>query len=81
MPDIQVGVDEAQALKEARPDAVLAIVPGMNHVRKLAPADMNQQVASYGNPALPLAPQLVAAVVEFLRAVPVEHVHGTADKQ
>jgi fermentation-respiration switch protein FrsA (DUF1100 family) len=36
--DIQVGVGQAEALKKARPDAVLAIVPGMNHVLKEVPA-------------------------------------------
>jgi alpha-beta hydrolase superfamily lysophospholipase len=68
--DIQVDVDEAQALKAAKPDAVLAIVPGMNHVLKLVPADMKQQMASYADPALPLAPQLVSAVVDFVHALP-----------
>jgi pimeloyl-ACP methyl ester carboxylesterase len=68
--DIQVGVDEARGLKAARPDAVLAIVPGMNHVLKLVPADMQQQVASYADPALPLAPQLVSAIVDFVGALP-----------
>jgi pimeloyl-ACP methyl ester carboxylesterase len=68
--DIQVGVDEAQALKTARPDAVLAIVPGMNHVLKLVPADKQQQDASYGDPTLPLAPQLVGAIVDFVHTQP-----------
>jgi alpha-beta hydrolase superfamily lysophospholipase len=66
--DIQVDVEEAQALKAAKPDAVLVIIPGMNHVLKLVPADMQQQVASYGNPALPLAPQLVSAIGDFLHS-------------
>jgi pimeloyl-ACP methyl ester carboxylesterase len=64
--DIQVGVDQAQALKAARPDAVLAIIPGMNHVLKLVAADTQQQQASYADPTLPLAPQLVGAIVDFV---------------
>jgi pimeloyl-ACP methyl ester carboxylesterase len=68
--DIQVGVEQAQALKAARPDAVLAIVAGMNHVLKLVPADQKQQLASYADPTLPLAPQLVAAIVDFVHAQP-----------
>lgn len=67
--DIQVGVEEAQALKAASPDAVLAIIPGMNHVLKLVPADMQKQVASYSDPALPIAPQLVAEIMNFIRDV------------
>jgi pimeloyl-ACP methyl ester carboxylesterase len=68
--DIQVGVDQAKALKAAKPDAALAIIPGMNHVLKLVPADAKQQQASYADPALPLAPQLVGAVVDFVHQLP-----------
>jgi len=68
--DIQVGVDQAQMLKAARPDAVLAIVPGMNHVLKAVPADQARQLASYNDPALPLAPQLADAIAGFLRGLP-----------
>jgi uncharacterized protein len=66
--DIQVGVEQAQLLKAARPDAALLIVPGMNHVLKLVPADMQKQGASYTDPTLPLAPQLVTAVAQFAQA-------------
>lgn len=65
--DIQVGVEQAQALKAARPDAVLAIVPGMNHVLKEVALDPQHPVASYGDPSLPLHPQLAATVTGFLR--------------
>ena len=67
--DIQVGVEQAQALKAARPDAVLAVIPGMNHVLKQVPADSPHPLASYGDPALPLHPQLAPAIVAFLRTV------------
>jgi len=63
--DIQVGVEDAQALKRANPGARLEIVEGMNHVLKMVPAD-GAQLASYGDPALPLAPRLVDAVTSFL---------------
>lgn len=65
--DIQVGVDQAQALKAAKPDATLAIIPGMNHILKMVPANSPNPVASYGDPTLPLAPQLVSALRDFLR--------------
>jgi fermentation-respiration switch protein FrsA (DUF1100 family) len=68
--DIQVGVDQALALKAARPEAALAIIPGMNHVLKLVPADARQQQASYADPTLPVAPQLVGAVVDFVHKLP-----------
>jgi pimeloyl-ACP methyl ester carboxylesterase len=66
--DVQVGVDQAQALKAAKPDAELAIIQGMNHVLKLVPDDSKQQQASYADPTLPLAPQLVGAIVDFVHA-------------
>jgi pimeloyl-ACP methyl ester carboxylesterase len=68
--DIQVGVDQAQRLKAARPDAVLAIIPGMNHVLKAVPADGGRQLASYNDPALPLAPQLMDTITGFLHGLP-----------
>ena len=68
--DIQVGVDEAQALAKAKPDAALAIIPGMNHVLKEVPDDPQRQMASYGDPSLPLHPKLAPAIVAFLRGVP-----------
>ena len=68
--DIQVGVDQAKALKLAKQDAQLSIIPGMNHVLKDVPADSQRQLASYGDPALPLAPGLVPAITGFLRGLP-----------
>lgn len=65
--DIQINVAEAEALKRAKPDAELVIVKGMNHVLKAVPADMNQQMASYNNGSLPLAPELNAPLMAFLK--------------
>jgi uncharacterized protein len=67
--DIQVSVDEARALKAARPDAELILVEGMNHVMKHAPADRMQNVATYSNPDLPIAPEVPNAIVAFVRRV------------
>lgn len=69
--DIQVAVSEAEALKKAYPQAQLVVVPGMNHMLKMVDAGQAAQTASYSDPALPLAPALVTAVVDFVRAVPV----------
>ncbi len=71
--DIQVGVPEAQALKAARPDATLVIVPGMNHVLKPAPIDRAGNVATYADPALPLAPQVPEAIIRFVKGVGARH--------
>ena len=66
--DIQVGVADARILAAARPGAALVVIDGMNHVLRSAPADRAGNVATYRNPALPLAPGLVAAVARFLSA-------------
>lgn len=68
--DIQVGVDQARALEAAKPDATLVIVPGMNHVLKAVSDDPAKQKASYGDPSLPLHPQLAPAIVGFIRGLP-----------
>lgn len=68
--DIQVSVADAKLLAAARPDAKLLMLPGMNHVLKIAPADRAGNIATYADPALPLAPGLVDALAEFIRAAP-----------
>ena len=65
--DLQVSVADAQALSTAAPAARLVIVPGMNHVLKMVSGDLAQQMPSYGDPALPLAPALVDAVTAFVQ--------------
>jgi uncharacterized protein len=67
--DIQVSVNEAHALKQARPDAALAIIDGMNHVLKLVPHNSAQQSASYSDPTLPVAPRLVEHVADLVASV------------
>ncbi|WP_243420307.1 alpha/beta fold hydrolase [Janthinobacterium sp. 78] len=65
--DLQVSVADGQALSAAAPAARLVIVPGMNHVLKMVSGDLAQQMPSYGDPALPLAPALVDAVTAFVQ--------------
>ena len=64
--DIQVGMADANALSEARPTAHLVVWDGVNHVLKLAPADRAGNIATYGDPALPLAPGVVEDVAGFI---------------
>lgn len=67
--DLQVTVAEAEALKQARPDAALLIVDGMNHVLKLVAADAPNALTSYGDPSLPVAPVLIERVAAFVLAL------------
>jgi len=64
--DLQVTVADAEALKTAQPRAELAIWDGVNHVLKVAPAERAANIATYMDPALPLAPGVVEAVADFI---------------
>jgi len=67
--DIQVAVEEAEALKKAAPAAKLVIIEGMNHVLKTVPADPVKQAASYSDPALPINAELIKNIIEFVPRV------------
>lgn len=64
--DIQVTVDDARSLAAAASDSKLEIVEGMNHVLKLVAADRGKQMASYGDPSLPVAPRVIDAIASFV---------------
>ncbi len=61
--DVQVSLRDAQALRDARPDAQLAIIPQANHLFKAAAnQDRMVELALYQDPTVPIVPDLVAAV-------------------
>ena len=64
--DIQVALEEAEALKKNAPAAQLVIIEGMNHVLKTVPADPVKQTASYTDSALPINPELMKNIIEFV---------------
>ncbi|MFJ7953363.1 alpha/beta hydrolase [Lysinibacillus sp. NPDC096418] len=65
--DIQVTVTDAEILKKAKKDATLLNVEGMNHVLKDAPTDRAGNLATYANPKLPLHPELLPAISDFIK--------------
>ena len=65
--DIQVGVEDAKQLAAAKPDAKFLLIDGMNHILRAAPIDRAANIATYSQPALPLKPELVPALVTFIR--------------
>jgi pimeloyl-ACP methyl ester carboxylesterase len=67
--DLQVKVSNAEKLKKAKSDAVLEIIPEMNHVLKEAPADKDKNMATYNEPDLPLKPEFIKAVISFVKKV------------
>ena len=65
--DLQTPAADARALASARPDATLVIVERVNHVLKQVPDDTRAaNLATYADPALPLAPGVVDAIVEVV---------------
>ncbi len=65
--DLQVTVDDARALAGARPGVKLDLLPGVNHVLKVAPADPAGNLATYRNRDLPLAPGVAEAIADFIK--------------
>lgn len=72
--DVQVGMEQAERLHAAQPRARLLRVEGMNHVLKQRSGTLVEQLPSYADPTLPLAPTLGPGVAEFLRTLPAEAV-------
>ena len=66
--DLQITVTDAQALAAADPNATLKLWDGVNHVLKTAPAELAANMATYADPALPLAPGVTEDVGAFIRA-------------
>lgn len=64
--DLQVSEKDAQLLVGANKNAKLLLVKGMNHVLKTAPADPQQNIATYNNAELPLEPSFAKELPRFI---------------
>lgn len=69
--DLQVGAEDAHLLAKADPAAKLVLLSDMNHVLKDVSASPEDNMASYGNPALPLDPALVTSITDFIHHLPL----------
>lgn len=67
--DIQVSVQDAQLLQQAKPDAQLQIIPNMNHIFKVIQGDDTENKASYTNPELPISTELTSIITTFIRSL------------
>ena len=67
--DLLITPDNAAKLKKAKSDATLLLIKGMNHILKDAPADEEQNMATYSKPDLPLSAALLPGIVEFVNKV------------
>jgi pimeloyl-ACP methyl ester carboxylesterase len=65
--DIQVAIGDAEALHAANPKSELVVIDGMNHIFKKAPEDRTLNKKTYNQPELPLHPDLVLSIVNFLK--------------
>ena len=65
--DIQVKTEEAEKLHECNPQTSLKIIASMNHILKQAPEDRTQNMQTYSNEKLPVMPELVNAIVDFIK--------------
>lgn len=64
--DLQVTLEDAHLLDNA-PKTKLRIIGGMNHVLKAAPEDRAGNLATYADPTLPLAEDLVRQIRRFVK--------------
>lgn len=64
--DLHVGEVDALRLAAANPRARLTMIADANHVLKAASDDRAANIATYGDPSLPLAPGIVDAIAEFV---------------
>jgi len=65
--DLNVSIDNGQKLRSAKGNAIYVLIRGMNYVLKEAPTDKEQNLATYKNPELPLSPDLITDVIDFIQ--------------
>ncbi len=66
--DMQVTIQDAKWLAEAKPGAQLILMEKMNHVLKESEADVQQNSATYRDPVLPLKAGLIDTLARFISA-------------
>jgi len=64
--DIQITVEDAQALSRGNIDAELRIIDDMNHMFRISSRNRLENISTYGNPELPLADDFMNSIVEFI---------------
>ena len=68
--DLQATVADAERVHAARPDARLVLIPATNHVlKRVADTTLAGQMTSYQDPSVPIVPEAVAAIAEWILAL------------
>ena len=71
--DLQISVEDAKRLKAAAPASTMVLLPQTNHVLKeVPPTDRAANIATYGDPDLPLAPGVIEAIADFVFSTNLE---------
>ena len=65
--DIQIPEYEADSLHKYKPEAEMLKIDQMNHILKTSSMIQNENVATYSNPKLPLAPSLIDKIESFVK--------------
>ncbi|HVV06501.1 MAG TPA: alpha/beta hydrolase [Puia sp.] len=66
--DLQVSKEDAEKLAAAAPKAWVVYMDSMNHVLKGVPDNRQANLATYNHPQLRLYPDLIPAIVSFIRS-------------
>lgn len=66
--DLQVNVSNAEKLRKSK-NTTVTLISGMNHVLKEAPIDREKNLATYRQPDLPLKPELITGMVDFINTL------------
>lgn len=68
--DLEVAPEDPRRLANVSRAIRLVMLPGVNHVLKIAPAERTANLATYGDPQLALAPDVIPAIVNFIEHPP-----------
>lgn len=64
--DLQITVEGATEMSRNAVNPTLRIIDSMNHVLRKSTSDVNENMATYNNPSIPLHPDLMGIIKEFL---------------
>ena len=64
--DLQVSVNDAELLFQAKKNSKKIIIPNMNHVLKIVGNIKEENIKSYNNPNLPVSSELIQGIVNFV---------------
>jgi alpha-beta hydrolase superfamily lysophospholipase len=67
--DLQIAQSDLAALRKARPDMRIVVLPDANHVLKTSPADRAGNLAMYSDRTAPLDPDVMPPLVDFVRGI------------